>query len=64
MAANYLTSTGARRGAPPSGSASAETVPPMTVHHSAELLARVDELIEEGRIETTDGPYPVLRVAA
>jgi ATP-dependent DNA helicase RecQ len=30
----------------------------------ADILARVDELIEEGRIETTDGPYPVLRVAA
>jgi ATP-dependent DNA helicase RecQ len=29
-----------------------------------DILARVDELIEEGRIETTDGPYPVLRVAA
>jgi hypothetical protein len=24
----------------------------------------VDELIEEGRLQTTDGPYPVLRVAA
>ena len=30
----------------------------------ADILARVDELIEEGRIETTDGPYPVIRVAA
>jgi ATP-dependent DNA helicase RecQ len=30
----------------------------------ADILARVDELIEEGRIETTDGPYPVLRIAA
>jgi ATP-dependent DNA helicase RecQ len=30
----------------------------------ADILARVDELIEQGRIETTDGPYPVLRVAA
>ena len=30
----------------------------------ADILARVDELIEEGRLETTDGPYPVLRVAA
>ena len=30
----------------------------------ADILARVDQLIEEGRIETTDGPYPVLRVAA
>ena len=30
----------------------------------ADILARVDELIEEGRITTTDGPYPVLRVAA
>ena len=29
-----------------------------------DILARVDELIEEGRLETTDGPYPVLRVAA
>ena len=30
----------------------------------ADILARVDELIEAGRIETTDGPYPVLRIAA
>ena len=30
----------------------------------ADILARVDELIEEGRLETTGGPYPVLRVAA
>jgi ATP-dependent DNA helicase RecQ len=30
----------------------------------ADILARVDRLIEEGRIETTGGPYPVLRVAA
>jgi len=30
----------------------------------ADILARVDELIEQGRLETTDGPYPVLRVAA
>ena len=30
----------------------------------ADILARVDQLIDEGRIETTDGPYPVLRVAA
>ena len=30
----------------------------------ADILARVDMLIEEGRLETTDGPYPVLRVAA
>jgi ATP-dependent DNA helicase RecQ len=30
----------------------------------ADILARVDELIEEGRLQTTDGPYPVLRVAA
>src|SRR5215218_3429927 len=29
-----------------------------------DILARVDELIEEGRIQTTDGPYPVLRIAA
>jgi ATP-dependent DNA helicase RecQ len=28
----------------------------------ADILARVDELIEEGRLETTGGPYPVLRV--
>jgi superfamily II DNA helicase RecQ len=27
----------------------------------ADILARVDELIEEGRLETTGGPYPVLR---
>jgi ATP-dependent DNA helicase RecQ len=30
----------------------------------ADILARVDELIEAGRLETTDGPYPVLRIAA
>jgi ATP-dependent DNA helicase RecQ len=30
----------------------------------ADILARVDELIEAGRLETTGGPYPVLRVAA
>jgi ATP-dependent DNA helicase RecQ len=30
----------------------------------ADILARVDELIDEGRLETTDGPYPVLRIAA
>jgi ATP-dependent DNA helicase RecQ len=30
----------------------------------ADILARVDELIEEGRLESTGGPYPVLRVAA
>jgi hypothetical protein len=30
----------------------------------ADILTRVDELIEEGRLETTGGPYPVLRVAA
>ena len=27
----------------------------------ADILARVDELIDEGRIETSGGPYPVLR---
>ena len=30
----------------------------------ADILARVDELIDEGRLETTGGHYPVLRVAA
>ena len=30
----------------------------------AEILARVDELIDEGRLETTGGPYPVLRLPA
>jgi ATP-dependent DNA helicase RecQ len=30
----------------------------------ADILARVDELIDAGRLETTGGPYPVLRVAA
>ncbi len=30
----------------------------------ADILARVDQLIEAGRIETTGGPYPVLRMAA
>ena len=27
----------------------------------ADILARVDELIEAGRLQTTGGPYPVLR---
>ncbi len=30
----------------------------------ADILARVDELIEDGRIETTGGAYPVLRMPA
>jgi ATP-dependent DNA helicase RecQ len=30
----------------------------------ADILARVDELIDEGRLETTGGPYPVLRALA
>jgi ATP-dependent DNA helicase RecQ len=30
----------------------------------ADILARVDQLLDEGRIETTGGPYPVLRVPA
>jgi ATP-dependent DNA helicase RecQ len=30
----------------------------------ADILARVDELIEEGRLEMTSGPYPVLRLPA
>jgi ATP-dependent DNA helicase RecQ len=30
----------------------------------AEILARVDGLLEEGRLESTAGPYPVLRVPA
>ena len=30
----------------------------------ADILARVDELIAEGRLATTGGPYPVLREAA
>jgi ATP-dependent DNA helicase RecQ len=30
----------------------------------ADILARVDELIDSGRLETTGGPYPVLRVPA
>jgi ATP-dependent DNA helicase RecQ len=30
----------------------------------ADILARVDALIGEGRLETTGGPYPVLRVPA
>jgi hypothetical protein len=29
----------------------------------ADILARVDRLIEEGQIEVTGGPYPVLRPA-
>jgi ATP-dependent DNA helicase RecQ len=28
----------------------------------ADILSRVDELLEDGRLETTGGPYPVLRV--
>ena len=28
----------------------------------ADILSRVDELLEEGRLETTGGPYPVLRL--
>jgi ATP-dependent DNA helicase RecQ len=28
----------------------------------ADILARVDELIDQGRLETTGGPYPVLRL--
>jgi hypothetical protein len=28
----------------------------------ADILARVDELIEAGRLETSGGPYPVLRL--
>ena len=30
----------------------------------ADILARVDELIEAGALETTGGPYPVLRLPA
>ncbi len=30
----------------------------------ADILARVDELIEDGALETTGGPYPVLRLPA
>jgi len=30
----------------------------------ADILARVDELIEEGQLEVTSGPYPVLRLPA
>jgi ATP-dependent DNA helicase RecQ len=30
----------------------------------ADILARVDQLIDDGRLATTKGPYPVLRVAA
>ena len=30
----------------------------------ADILARVDQLIESGVVETTGGPYPVLQVAA
>jgi ATP-dependent DNA helicase RecQ len=30
----------------------------------ADILARVDQLIDQGRLETTGGAYPVLRVAA
>ena len=30
----------------------------------ADILARVDELIDAGRLETTGGPYPVLRACA
>jgi ATP-dependent DNA helicase RecQ len=30
----------------------------------AEILARIDELIEDGRLDLTRGPYPVLKVPA
>jgi ATP-dependent DNA helicase RecQ len=30
----------------------------------ADILARVDSLIGEGRLETSGGPYPTLRVPA
>ena len=30
----------------------------------AAILARIDELIDEHRLETTDGPYPVLKVGS
>ena len=30
----------------------------------ADILARVDQLIDAGRLETTGGPYPVLRACA
>jgi hypothetical protein len=30
----------------------------------AEILERIDELIQDGRLATTRGPYPVLSVAA
>ena len=30
----------------------------------ADILSRVDELLDEGRLETTGGPYPVLRLPA
>jgi ATP-dependent DNA helicase RecQ len=30
----------------------------------ADILARVDELIDSGKLETTGGPYPVLRLPA
>ena len=37
----------------------------MSAHmRRADILARVDQLIEQGRLETSGGPYPVLRVAA
>jgi hypothetical protein len=30
----------------------------------AEILDRIDELIDDGRLATTRGPYPVLSVAS
>jgi superfamily II DNA helicase RecQ len=30
----------------------------------ADILARIDELIEAKRLSTTDGPYPVLRTSS
>jgi superfamily II DNA helicase RecQ len=30
----------------------------------ADILARIDQLIEQGSLETTRGPYPVLKVPA
>ena len=30
----------------------------------AQILERIDELIEDGRLATSRGPYPVLSVAS
>ena len=45
-------------------SAALMLVQTLVFRRSEDILARVDELIGDGRLQTTGGPYPVLRVAA